>query len=460
MNFEKLYSVIDANNDDMIKTLSEWIKTPSVKDTAKPGAPMGEDVNIMLNKAISDCQKFGFDVRNFDGYACDARMGKIDKDPLAILAHIDVVPTGDNWVKDPFGAEIVDGYMYGRGTQDDKGPAVSALYAMKAIKELGIELNREVRLILGTDEESGWECMKYYKTHCDVPNSGFSPDANFPLINTEKGMIRVDIKAVPSKNGLQVLELITGERINVIPGKCTAIVKGDEQLANRALALSKSIGCEINAHHEDGQVKLSVIGIPGHSAMPEGTKNAIGLMLKLLDMLGLEGALSTLAKFVGTESNGESLGIKCQDKTSGELTLNMGVIKVNQEEIYATFDIRVPILADHNEIFKTISATLSPCGFNCELISRTEPHHVSENSNLVQKLLKAYREETGDMSPAMSTGGGTYAKTLKEGVAFGSIFPDEQELAHQANEKCNLDNLLKNTKIMARAIVYLCTDNE
>lgn len=460
MNFNKLFEIIEQNKDEMITTLSEWIKIPSVKSEPADGAPMGLEISNMLNKAVQDCKNMGFDVRNFDGYACDARMGKIGADPLAILAHIDVVPTGDNWDKDPFGAEIENGFMYGRGTQDDKGPAVAALYAMKAVKEAGINMNREVRLILGTDEESGWECMNYYKEHCDIPKSGFSPDANFPVINTEKGMIRIDVKGKPSKDGIQIVKLYTGERSNVIPGKCKAIILGNQKTLDLVNKYAKELDCTVSAGLDGNLVNIEVVGIPGHAAMPEGTKNAIGLMLKLLSKLGVQGAVKGLADLVGTESDGRSLGVKCCDAISGELTLNMGIIRIDADRVEATFDIRYPILIDYMSVFNTISFALKQYGFDCALFSHTAPHHVPESSELVQKLLKAYREETGDNAPPIAIGGGTYAKILEEGVAFGSIFPDEQELAHQANEKCSIDNLVKNTKIIAKAIVYLCGENE
>lgn len=460
MDYTKLFQIIDKNKNDMIETLASWIRIPSVKSESAPNAPMGREVGKMLDRAIEDCKSIGLVVRNFDGYACDARMGNIGADPLAILAHIDVVPTGDNWEKDPFGAEIENGFMYGRGTQDDKGPAVAALYAMKAVMEAGIPLKREVRLILGTDEESGMECMRYYKQHCDMPRSGFSPDASFPVINTEKGMIRVDVEAKPSKEGLQVLKLYTGERSNVIPGKCVASVKADISIIEKAQKYAAEMNCELTATHENGVVFLETKGKPGHAAMPEGGRSAVGLMLRLLDKLGVEGAIKGLAQKIGSETYGESLGIQVQDKTSGPLTLNIGIIRIDEEKVYAVFDIRYSVLANHQALFDAISATLSPYGFRCELMSHTLPHHVSESSELVQKLLQAYNEETGENAKPFAIGGGTYAKMLDEGVAYGSLFPGEPELAHQAGEKCSLENLHRNVKIFAKAIVLLAGDVE
>lgn len=455
MDLTKLMNIVEANKEDMIETLSQWIKIPSVKSEPAEGAPMGEDINNMLNKAIEDCEKMGFEVKNFGGYVCDARMGKLGVDPLAILGHLDIVPVGDGWKQDPFGAEIIDGKLFGRGAIDDKGPVVAALYAMKAVKEAGIPLKREVRLILGTDEESGWEDIDYYKEHCELPNSGFSPDAQFPVINTEKGLFRVKLTAKSSQEGLKVVELNTGERPNVIPGKCKAIVEGGDDLLNSAISKAKQLGIELSAKIDGKNVVLETQGIPGHAAMPEEAKNAIGLMLVLLKEIGLEGPLETIANTIGTETNGESLGIKVKDKVSGPLTLNIGIIRVNPEDISITLDIRFPMLVSSDALLKAISLNLKNAGFKSELLGATQPHHVPESSELVQKLLQAYNEETGLPKHAIAIGGGTYARALKEGVAFGSIFPGEAELAHQAGEYISLDSLMKNARIFAKAIALL-----
>ena len=175
---QDLSIIIDELREEMIQTLKGWIQVPSVKTAPEPGAPFGREVRRALDLVLSDAATMGFETRNFDGYAGDVRMGPLGVDPLAILVHLDVVPAGDGWTVPPFAAEIEDGRMYGRGMSDDKGPAAAALYAMYAMKKAGLPLKREVRLIFGCDEESGWECMKYYMAHCVMPRTGFSPDAS------------------------------------------------------------------------------------------------------------------------------------------------------------------------------------------------------------------------------------------------------------------------------------------
>ena len=215
----KLNAIIESMHDEMIDTLQKWIRVPSVKGEAAPGAPFGKEVRSMLDMALADCEQMGFKTQNFDGYIAHADLGEgSDEDALAILAHLDVVPEGDGWKYPPYGAVIENGRMYGRGTSDDKGPAVAALYAMKAVKDAGIPLRRKVRLILGCDEECGSGDMKYYKEHTEMPRSGFSPDADYPVINIEKGGCHLRVVGRQGKEGLRIRAMQVGERANVVPG--------------------------------------------------------------------------------------------------------------------------------------------------------------------------------------------------------------------------------------------------
>ena len=451
---DKLNQILEELKAPMTATLAEWIQTSSIRQDAAPQAPFGEDLKKMLEQALADCKAMGFDVKNVDGYAGHAEMGTgSDEDALAILVHLDLVPVGDGWTKDPFGAQIVDGRMYGRGTSDDKGPAVAALYAMRAVQQAGIPLKRKVRLILGCDEESGMECMQYYKKHETMPRMGFSPDADYPVINIEKGMVGLQLRAVPSKEGLQVLRWATGERMNVIPGSAAALVDGDESLIAQTESISRQYGWPVHARKAEGGIEITAEGVPGHAAYPQGGRNAIGQLLITLRDLGAKGAIKTLADTIGTTYWGEGIGAMVEDKLSGKLTCNMGIIRVDRESLYATLDIRSPILTDRVYLVQMIRQHLP--GFEVTQTTDKAPHHVPENSELVQSLLAAYHEVTGLEKKALAIGGGTYAKMLKEGVAFGASFPGDPEVAHQADEYVNLDSLYKSMKIFAYAIVKL-----
>ena len=451
---KKVEALIDSYADEYKSMLRRWVRVPSVKGEPEDGAPFGRDVRRMLDMAMVDCETMGFLTHVYDGYACDATLGDEDAETLAVLAHLDVVPVGDGWSYPPFGATVVGDKVYGRGTSDDKGPALCAMFAMRALKEAGVPLRRSIRLILGCDEESGWEDMDWYCDHAKMPEMGFSPDASFPLINTEKGMIHTFVRAPLSPDGLQVLRLSVGERMNVIPGVAEALVAGGADTVAQTKAFAEKTGLPYTAELTPEGVLLRAEGIPGHSAYPEACRNANGMLLLLLRELGAEGALRTLADAYPMEYDGAHLGIACRDEVSGALTCNMGILRTEGGELVASLDCRCPVSADLDALTAAIRAHLP--GFRLEGLSTTAAHHVPADSELVRALLDAYHEETGLPAIPESTGGGTYAKIMKQGVAFGAAFPGDEDLAHQANEYVELPKMLLATKIYASALIRLC----
>lgn len=446
--------IIAALQPEMQETLQKWICIPSVKGEAAPGAPFGPEVRRALDEALRDCARLGFVTRNYDGYIGVAEMGEgSDEDALAILAHLDVVPEGDGWRYPPYGAVIEQGRMYGRGTSDDKGPAAAALYAMKAVKDAGIPLKRKVMLILGCDEESGWEDIAHFNKVAVMPRMGFSPDASYPVINIEKGLCHLSLRAPLHNEGAELIAFNTGLRPNVVPGKAEATLAGGEELAMRAQKIFQSLDLPISARAENGAVTLTAEGVNGHAAYPEAARNAIGEMLLALRALGVTGTLGQLADKVGMEYDGASLGIKVSDAVSGALTCNMGIIRADAQGVYATLDIRYPLMVNPDMVIRSIRAALP--GFEVAVDTLKTPHYVPESSELVQSLLDAYHEVTGLARACVAIGGGTYARSLKEGVAFGATLPGGEDLAHQANEYADMNELEQNMKIFASAIVKL-----
>lgn len=451
---EQICQWIDDHKDNIIQTLQRWLAVPSLKGEPAEGAPYGIEVKRALDTALGDAETMGFATRDLEGYAGDVRMGPLDTEPLAILTHLDIVPVGDSWTVDPF-AGVTDGErVFGRGTVDDKGPGVAVLYAMKAVAEAGIPLKREVRLILGCDEESGMGDMAYYKKHHDLPREGFSPDATYPVINTEKGGLVLKLTAPPAAEGLRVKRIVVGERHNVIPGAASALIEGDEALCGHINSLAKEMAVAVEADMTAEGVLLKAKGIAGHASLPELAKNALGELLLMLRALGVQGPLKALADYVGSEYDGYSLGVACSDKTSGALTCNLGILRYGPDGLYAELDIRFPLLCDGLRVADTIRTTFGDM-LDVETLGCHVPHHVPENSRLVTALLSAYHTQTGRPKECLAIGGGTYARCLEEGVAFGATFPEEEEMAHQADEYIRIDTLMQTVKILARAIVLL-----
>lgn len=451
---DRIEELLLQYREEMMETVQKWVRIPSVKGEAENGAPFGAQARRALDTAMEDCEKFGLKTQIFDGYAGHADLGEgSTRDALAILAHLDVVPVGDGWVRDPFGAQRIDGKIFGRGTSDDKGPAVAALYAMRAVKEAGVPLRRKVRLILGCDEECGSSDMAYYKKVTEMPRSGFSPDADYPVINIEKGGSHIRFTGEMSGDGLQVLSMQVGERANVIPGFASALVEGGEEVAQQAEAAGQRLGFPVKTTLGNGAVIIETTGLTGHAAFPAHGKNAIGQMLLIFRELGAQGALKELADCVGMTHNGENLGIAARDDVSGELTASLDMIRIENGCLDALMDVRYPVLFSPERMFQLLSQRLQY--LTAGDAGTRPPHFVSDRTELVQELLEAYHEVTGGEKRTIAIGGGTYAQAMEEGVAFGALFPGEVEMAHQANEFMSEESIFQNARIFARAIVRL-----
>lgn len=452
----KLDAALEALRGDMIETLQRWIRVPSVRaERSADNAPFGDTVRKALDVALEDLARLGMNPRDIDGYCCDAEIGE-GEETVAVLAHLDVVPEGDGWDYDPYGGEIVDGRLIGRGTSDDKGPGVAAMFAMKAIVDAGIPLRRKCRLILGCDEESGMEDLHYYEEKIGLPDMGFSPDANFPLINTEKGITSLKLHA--PMTDARLLSIASGTRANVVPGTATAVVAGDWREAAADAFHVEDEDCAIETELVDGNTKIVVTGVPAHASTPEKGKNAAKMLMAVLAELGIGGEpVRLLVEAAGEGDDGVNLGIAGSDAVSGRLTINLGLLFADEKEITVTFDCRYPVFYNALLLRETVAKRLAPAGFVLEPGRISEPHHVPESSELVTKLMGVYNEITGTQSKPFAIGGGTYARHLKEGVAFGMLFPGEPELEHQANESISLEGFARAARIYAYSIVELCS---
>lgn len=451
----KLDAALKALEGDMTDTLARWVRVPSVRaERSAENAPFGAQVRRALEVAMEDMARLGMNPRDVDGYCCDAEIGTGDE-VIAVLAHLDVVPEGEGWHHDPYGAEIVNGRMVGRGTSDDKGPGVAALFAMKAIVDAGIPLRRRCRLILGCDEECGMQDLEYYEQKIGLPAKGFSPDADFPLINTEKGIMQMKLDA--PMDDARLLKIACGTRCNVVPGTATALLAGDWREAAAEAFQVEDEDCQIETALEDGNTRLTVTGVPAHASTPEKGKNAAKMLLAVLHRLEIGGApVALLDEAAGEGDEGVGLGIAGSDAVSGRLTINLGLLSAGEGKISVTFDCRYPVFFSDETIGATVQKRLAPAGFVMEPQHASHPHHVPESSELVKKLMDVYNGITGEQARPFAIGGGTYARHLQEGVAFGMLFQGEPELAHQADESIDLANFAKAARIYAYAIVALC----
>ncbi|MGI6173340.1 MAG: dipeptidase PepV [Christensenellales bacterium] len=467
MDYTKLDNIIASMREDILESIRRVVAINSVAaQESAPNEPFGKEVRRALDTFLTIARENGFEARDIDGYAGDVRLGTGEK-TMGILAHLDIVPAGDGWTVDPFSGVIRDGKLYGRGTTDNKGPAVAALYAMKAVREAGIELKDAVKLIVGCDEETGMTDMRHYAQHEKLPDYGFSPDADYPLINIEKGGLGLLLSCVTGgEDGAEIpiYELYAGERCNVVPGSAYAIVGTEkvslQELRERVRALCAEDERLKIAVSEAGncRAKIEATGVSAHASLPHLGVNAAGMLLIALKKLSAGGgsreAIALLADKIGFEGDGKSLGIAISDEESGALTCNLGILRYDGNELSAQLDNRYPISACEETMCGQAVMTLSG-KMSVRRVSGHPPLHVPKDSEIVQGLLEVYHEVTGLEAYPIAIGGGTYSRTMPNTVAFGINFPGDVDLCHMPDEYVDIEKLMLSVKIMAHAIVRL-----
>jgi succinyl-diaminopimelate desuccinylase len=455
---------IDELKEELISSTQELVKMKSIEEEPKEGMPYGEGVAITLNKALEICENLGFKTKNLDGYIGYAEYGQGD-DYVAVLGHLDVVPEGEGWMYPPYSAEIHDGKMFGRGTLDDKGPIVAALYGLKAIKDLNLPLSKRVRIIFGTNEETGSLEMPHYLEKEKAPISGFTPDAQYPIVYGEKGYTQFDVvKDLNVKgNGDIVIKSINGgQRANMVPDYCEAIIsaKNPDAVIKVAEEFKKSNGYDVKAEIKDNMVVIKSVGICVHGSVPQLGKNAIMQLFKFLGELPIDKCdvvdyISFFNKYVGLEVYGESFGVGLEDKESGKLSFTVGTISMNEEKVSMAFNLRYPVTFKYEDMMNPFNKRLEGTGIRVENMDHQEPLFFPADHPLIKSLQKVYTQQTGKEAKLLAIGGGTYAKELPNIVGFGPIFPGKPDLDHQTNEYIEIDDLILNAKIYGHAIYEL-----
>lgn len=451
-----------SDKEDIVVKLQEFIQICSTKAPPAHGAPFGQGIHDALDWILQLGVSMGFTAKNINGYAGSLEFGTGKL--FGILGHIDVVPEGEGWSVPPYSGLIRDGKVYGRGALDDKGPTLAALYAMKRLKDSGLPLKRTIRLILGTDEESGWEDMEVYTKHEALPIEGFAPDGGFPLIHAEKGILHIELqkKLLPLPH---VVSIIGGERANVVPDLCTILLKNlpEELLLTRLSQYTPppGVSLEIKTQETTGSM-LMVNGLGAHGSLPHKGKNACLYGLDFLQTLPLEkqelALIQWILSYPGNGYEGEGFQINFEDEVSGKLSLNVGICELKYDHLRLVLDIRYPVTVRSEQILEQIRGLCSREKISVHILSEQYPHHVPKNSLLVQTLLSAYEKVTGRDAYAYAIGGGTYAKVMRSGVAFGPTFPGEPELAHCADEYIAIDHLYLMTEIYAQALFDIATE--
>ena len=466
MDKQQLDAYFEAHREEMVRDICRLVRIRSDRSDPKPGMPYGEGPAKALAEAMEIAREMGLSVTNYDNYVCTADLNGSPTE-LDILAHLDVVPVSDGWtVTAPFAPLEKDGRLYGRGAADDKGPAVAALYAVKAVKDLGVPLSKNVRVILGTDEECGSSDLDYYYAREKEAPKSFSPDADFPLINLEKGGLRgrftaswTEDRALP-----RLVSADGGTKLNVVPDKASALVEGldREVLARCCETVSAETGISYAVSEENGCLRIDAKGTGAHAASPQEGNNAVTGLLRLLvslplaDCEGFRRLKAVESAFPHGDWLGKAAGVAMKDELSGETTLSFDIFRYSLTGLEGQFDCRASILANDENLRDVIKARLAEGGVELAPCSVFAAHHVPAESPFIRTLLRCYEEFTGEKGYCVSIGGGTYVHRLENGVAFGCAKPGVNNRMHGDDEFAEIDQLILSAKIFAAAIAEIC----
>ncbi len=468
---------VEENFPEEVSALQELIRCESVAGepfTCENGDvyPFGKGVQDAFEYTLAKSKEFGFECANIDNYGGHVDFGN-GEETVGIVGHIDVVPAGDGWDFDAFSGDVDGGYIYGRGTTDDKGPVIACLYAMKALKDCGYEPGKKIRLILGLDEEKKWAGMDYYLSKVPTPDFGFTPDGDFPVIHGEKGIVTFSlVKKMDDRKmtGLELRSFEGGQVPNMVAEKARAVVKAEntdvyDEIKEKARLFREEKDLKISVRGMGKSLEISAEGKAAHGAHPELGLNAISILLDFLGQLNFASEdVNDLIDFynthLGYEVNGEHFGCALEDELSGKLTVNVGMAMYDRKSCTFVINVRYPVSCSEEETYAGIQEIADR--FNMGIIKHAgqDPILMDIDSPLIKTFVDVYRENTGDTESQPNViGGGTYARAMKNVVAFGGMFPGDPDLMHQKNERLELNRLMTMTKIYADALYRISAEN-
>lgn len=446
-------TLVENYKEDLLDKLGQLVAIKSEEGEALPDAPFGEGPKEALVTALKLMEDEGFKTVNLDNYAGYVEMGE-GEELIGVIGHLDVVPAKkeDGWDSDPYEMVEKDGTVYGRGVADDKGAVVASMIAMKVIRDMNIPLNKRIRLIMGTNEETGSKCLEYYVKKEGHVTYGFTPDGDFPGVFGEKGMIGATYRSKQTN----IRDIQGGTAKNVVCPTCTITVD-KSSFSKRALENNlDNPNLQYEIEENEDTTTITVHGVAAHASLPELGINALSHLLVALKAAGYQDPfVDFYVSHFGLATDGEGIGAKCEDEY-GALTLNNGVISMKDGVIEGSIDMRFPVTLTGKKMLKMMDGHLEDENGVIEINYTIEPLFYAPDSPLVKSLAEAYREVTGDQETQLMTmGGGTYAKGIDNTIAFGCAFPNRDHRIHNTNEFVDVEELLKQAEIYVVAIQKL-----
>ncbi len=435
---------MDKYFDQIVQSTVEILRFDSSLKPAVDGCPFGKETADCLAYFLDLAKSMGFETRNYDNYVGEVIFG--EGKAFAILAHLDVVPAGSGWKYPPFGGVINDDpsdggvlgkKIWGRGAMDDKAPAIVCLYALKALKDAGITPKRTFKLIVGCNEESGWKCIDYYNKVAVMPEEGFTPDADFPAIYAEKGILHFTSSFTINTPPMSALN--AGERVNMVCDR--AAVTLTKRAATALIGYQNPVDGTSLSYDNTTNV-LSVFGKSAHGSTPEKGANALEAALAFLSGINADCKRAYDLLFA------DCMGLKKLEDETGRLTMSPDVAVFDGKVLTVTTDIRFPATLP----LSAVTDKLDQSGAAYQIVNYQAPLYNDPNGKLLTTLMGVYNAATGKKEKPIAIGGGTYARALKCGCAFGPEMPGEENTIHQANEYVTFDTLRFMSDVYYQAI--------
>ncbi len=446
-----------AHEDDLLRDTVAMLQIPSLESEAMPNAPYGKENRAALDLALSLSEASGMRVTDLEGHLGYAEFGSGDKMILS-LGHLDVVPTGPGWKHDPFGAEIEDGYIYARGTTDDKGPTMASFYAMKAIQAVAPDLGVRFRQAFGCNEESGFGCVERYVQTEEIPTFGVAPDSGWPLYHAEKGIINFEIDVPIQKGGLEIIEVSGGQRPNIVIDSCSAKVRvSSEVRAEVESKLADAWDRNVTFAWEGDVLGIFTTGKAAHGSTPfMGDSAATRLFRFLFEISPVRDEVFYQELLEMTHPGGVGIGISGTDEPSRDLTSNLGVLDTRGDNVHLLINIRYPVTHSSESLRARATKYFSELSSKPHLeVSRDSPPlYFPLEHPLVKTIVDVHEAETGERLAPGTMGGGTYARAVPNTVSIGTGWVGDGK-AHETDERLKVEHLFKMSRIYAHIFYRL-----
>ena len=488
INFYRMISIYARlkHKDHVLELLDKMVSIPTDK---KENLRQSENPNIInFGKLIEKtANEFGLKYRNIDNQIFEVTLEGSGEETFGIYTHADVVPANkDYWVLedgtqlDPYKMQIIDGKIYGRGTEDDKCSIAASLLAMKLLKDIDQIPKRSIRLIIETTEETTQEGFEYYKERNKLPDYNIVLDSSYPIVTAEKGygLITVRFEVTKGKNkGHQIVEVTGGLASNQIVAKSVATIKSNkaQELINQIEAKKKDFHDQygdnftIETKKQKNSVQITLVGQSAHSSEPEKAVNPLPRMYLFIYELNKNNifennhfvkASQYVYDKIGIDYLAKKLGVDYSDDFMGPLTSSLTVSKLNDKTLDLITNIRSPRGKSKEQLKKEIASSLdaykkeSGLTFNYDILT-TDFMYRNPKGKWINTLLNIYGEHTGKESKPISSGGGTTAKQLPEAVSFGPSHPGEKYRGHTANEYKTIENLYLDIQMFTEMLLRI-----